>query len=126
MLEFIKRIWTGITFISKIEVPVYFYKEDVSALRHYNSDMVFTSKPIRFINGLGEHRVGYFYFEWCYIGLTLVPDQKKKSRIIYPNKNKLIRLITDFEVQRDWNKTEIFKRNILKEYMYIILPHKTI
>ena len=126
MLELIKVLWFSFWFDVKKDVPISFYKEDITSLRSWVYGTEFKPRKIRFINQLGETRVVLFYFEWNFSGLILTPVPGTKARLIFPKKKKVVRFINSFEREPEYGTFTLFKRNILNKWTYVFSPDKTI
>ena len=126
MLELFKALWFSFWFDKKKDVPISFYKEDVTVLRSWVVGTESKPRKIRFINQLGETRVGSFYFEWKYPGLILTPVPNRTSKLIFPKKKSVVRFITNFKREPEYGTLMLFKRNALNKWVYLFSPHKTI
>ncbi len=126
MLELLKTLWFSFWFDKKKDVPISFYKEDITKLRSWVYGTEFKPRKIRFINQLGETRIGLFYFEWNFSGLVLTPVYGKYNRIIFPKKKKVVRIVNAFERKQERGALILFKRNVLNKWTYVFSPHKTI
>lgn len=126
MLELFKALWFSFWFDKKKDVPISFYKEDVTVLRSWVVGTESKPRKIRFINQLGETRVGSFYFEWKYPGLILTPVPNRTSKLIFPKKKSVVRFITNFKREPEYGTFMLFKRNVLNKWVYVFSPHKTI
>ena len=126
MLELIKALWFSFWFDTKKDVPISFYKEDVTSLRSWVYGTEFKPRKIRFINQLGETRVGLFYFEWDFSGLILTPLPGTRGKLIFPKKKKVVRFVNGFQREPEYGTLMLFKRNVLNKWVYVVSPHKTI
>lgn len=126
MSELFKAIWFSFWFDVKKDVPISFYKEDITSLRSWVYGTEFKPRKIRFINQLGETRVGLFYFEWNFSGLILTPVPGTTAKLIFPKKKKVVRFVNTFEREPEYDAPILFNRNLLNKWVYVFKPHKTI
>lgn len=86
----------------------------------------FKPRKIRFVNQLGETRVGLFYSEWNFSGLILTPVPGTTAKLIFPKKKKVVRFVNTFEREPEYDAPKFFNRNLLNKWVYVFKPHKTI